>query len=184
MWIWIILIVILVGIIGNIPTNQNTDKRNYGKLFQLLETIYILETTTSYEVFKSRYSFALKLTKGITNFSQANQETAKKKYLEKYSSRKLTFKQEALLANPRSLSNIYFMAEMETTFFVRLCNKTQDEISQLKTNAAKQRRQQKVLEIAKLVMEQDLNNKTFQIYHDKIIEQLHQIGINSSINYT
>ncbi|MBE6293053.1 MAG: hypothetical protein E7090_00010 [Bacteroidales bacterium] len=174
----------MAGILVKTPTNNKANRRNHGILLQFLETIKILETTTSYEIFKSRYAFALKLAKDTIKIPQSNLQTAKTKYLEKYSLNELSFKQESLLANPESLSNIYYMAELETAFFVRLCNKTQDEMSQLKTNAAKQRRQQKVLEVAKLIMEQDLNNRAFQVYHKKIIEQLHLIGINSSINYT
>lgn len=179
---WIFIILTILGIFFS--ANKKSKRQNVcGKTFQLLETISILEKTTKYEIWKSRYSFALKLGKELSNISQHDKESAKKIYFEKYSQQELSFRQHAILEQPDALSNPYLMAEMETEFFIHFCDEIREEIASLKTDAAKQRRIYKTLELAKQVMEGDLNDKKFQKYHKVIIEQLQSIGINGSVNY-
>jgi hypothetical protein len=188
----IIIIIILISIfyiLANLGEKDKKRKSNNmiysGKMFQTLESIYLIETTKKYDIFKSRCQFLLQLSSDLIAFRQSPDYTecanfALNEYKSKYYDHTISSLQNDILNNPSLIKDIGLNDKYEVLWFKRLCEQTKQEIDSLKTKPAKEHRREGLKEIAKTVLS-DLNDLTQ--YKDDVYKTLKEMDINVDSNF-
>lgn len=133
------------------------------KIYQALETIEILEHTKNYDTFKSRMSFLSDLSKDIHVFRNSSKynsfvNVALDQYKKAYQKNAISRWQREFIETPNISVNHDFTARLEARFFIDFCEAMQDEINRLKTEAAKQKRKNRVREVAVSIIEDHRTN--------------------------
>ena len=122
-----------------------------GRSFQMLESVYILETTTKLDVLSRRIKFICDLYSGFIPasqrpFYQENVLKAIDEYRSKYYDREITATQVAILTSP-GLSKMWsFLAESVVRTYERHVAEQTVGMNALKTSTAKQNRKDKMIE--------------------------------------
>jgi len=183
----IIILFISIALFGNKQTKKSKVLNNIqiGKMVQLLETVHILENTTRFEVFSSRYKFLYSISSYLLpkmNNSTyiLNKKTALQKYNEKYIDHSISILQNDILINPAIALSVEFSDKIKVLFFQRFCNKMDYEISSLKTKVAKDHRRDLVLCTSKQILS-ELNHKQSVQYHSIIIDELRRFGYDLTL---
>lgn len=118
---------------------------------QIMETVYVLETTKKYDVFTSRLEFLLELLKVYQAALEAGNidNTIKKGlelYMRLYYNREITTCQIHVLEDPKKYVTKEFIAELYISFFSRYSRQLKDEQLSLKTQKAKDKRTDQLIE--------------------------------------
>ena len=193
MKVFIIIFIIIVFIFLVSSSNEKAKKKNIlkkmviGKMFQALESIYLIENTLKLNIFKERCEFLYKIASELAanrdnlNYSEYAQ-SAFQINKSKYYDRVISQLQNVIINNPSMALNADFYYQQEVLWFKRYCNKMDLEINALKTKAAKERRYETILEIAKTILT-DLSYKEAIKYHSEIHNELKHFNINLKLDY-
>lgn len=194
-FIGLILTIIIIGKINRktevqpsepIPDMVFITNSLRGATIQILETVYILETTVNIDTFASRLRFLKERAKFVSPY--ANNEvynnivsTGLLLYQKQYPNILISELQREILASPLKVYSDDFNATIRTNFFKRYCDRVYNEIKKLKQEAAKEKRRSKVIETAKLILSG--LNKSQKNYHQVVVEQLKRFDVTLKIRY-
>lgn len=158
-----------------------------GSVFQILETLCILENTSNIETLISRYNFLLK--KLLSIFSLINNpgynnsvKLGIEEYERLYYDKKVTDEQIEILHNPSSIKNSIYYAKNIAHCFSSYCEKIDAEIKTLKKEDAKERRRTKVMEVARICI-YELNDHGKNEYINSISEDLKRFEVHLTIKH-
>ncbi|MBD5584886.1 MAG: hypothetical protein HDQ88_07380 [Clostridia bacterium] len=150
-FIIIIAICLLLWKITPNPANRVAT----GKMFQMLETFHLIDSTVKLDVFTKRLDFLGKLARSLPKNADKNKciDTALHTYSQKYPAVHISPTVRLILNQPDIATSLKFRDEAYTAFYLRSCRKLKDEINTLKTATAKQRRVKQATDLADLVLE-------------------------------
>lgn len=165
--------------------NERNSNFNYssqmikGKIFQVLESIEIIETTKNIDTLMSRYDFLLKIYDDIkiassySNYKIDFQKTIDE-YKQMYYDKNPTQNQLIAIVKPLEFDLISFYYISCYRCFVRNCETQNKIIETLKTEKGKVGRYKKLLEnlyVVKNIVENEiLNNSDAKLIFDKLLE--------------
>lgn len=178
MSIIIILIVAALIVLAVIKSNQNTTtKITIGRMFQMLESFNIIDSTTKLDIFTQRLDFLGKLASSLPANANHNRciDTAIQAYSHKYPSKPISPTIRLILNQPQIAISPKFRDEAATAFYLRTCNQLKAEIKTLKTTSARQRRVIKASELADIIVDRLTSNER-QKYVDCILAELTSIS--------
>ena len=126
-----------------------------GKMFQMLETFHLIDSTVKLDVFTQRLDFLGKLALSLPKNADKNKciDTALHTYSQKYPAIHISPTVRLILNQPDIVTSLKFRDEAYTAFYLRSCSNLKDEINTLKTATAKQRRVKQAKELADVVLE-------------------------------
>lgn len=143
---------------------------------QILETVYILETTKKYDVFTSRLDFLFELLKEYSAALEAGNidktiKSGLELYMGMYYNRDITPCQIKVLEDPKSNVTKDFIANQYISFFSRQSRQLKDEQLSLKTQKAKDKRTDQLIEVGLKIKDklQELSMNDYAIEIDNII---------------
>jgi hypothetical protein len=184
----VIFAVIFFAILLRGNSNNNLNLKLFtGRIFQTLETIYLIEYTTKLDTFKSRFAFLMQLSadlnayRGNDKYMYCVQE-ALSKYKTKYYDRKISQLQNDILNKPSIVNTQEFHDIQYLNFFMRTSDKIFNEMNALKTQKAKERRKEMILDVAKEVLTV-LNHQESIKYHSTIVDELKRFDIKMKLEY-
>lgn len=125
------------------------------KMFQMLETFHLIDSTVKLDVFTHRIDFLGELARSLPKNADKNKciDTALHTYSQKYPAVHISPTIRLILNQPDIATSLKFRDEAYTAFYLRSCSKLKDEINTLKTATAKQRRVKQAKELAEVVLE-------------------------------
>lgn len=157
-------------------TPNPVDKRAVGMMFQMLESFYIIDTTTNLEIFSQRLDLLGKLASTLpANANNKCIDSAIQTYSHKYSGRSISPTIRLTLNQPQIATSPKFRDEAATAFYLRTCNQLKTEIKTLKTTTARQRRVIKASELADIIVDRLKSNER-QKYIDCIRDELASVS--------
>lgn len=142
------------------------------KIKQLLETIYILENTSNIDILIGRYQFFIKT---ISVLSKYKLDARYVRYLSEgvdlyktlYYDKPVTDTQMKFVVNPEYSQYLDFYCANVIRCFNAFCDKMDQQMASVKTQAAKDRRKGKILEISNICKTElilyDMNTYIIQI---------------------
>lgn len=143
---------------------------------QILETVYILETTKKYDVFTNRLDFLFDLLKEYMAALEAGNidktiKSGLELYMGMYHDRNITPCQIKVLEDPKKNVTNHFIAEQYISFFSRYSRQLKDEQLSLKTQKAKDKRTELLIEVGLKIKDklQELSMNDYVIEIDNII---------------
>lgn len=150
----IIGLIILVILAANKQKNDQTGRLVTGRMFQMLESFKIVDSTVKLEIFTQRLEMLCNLAQSLptnTNLTQLAESTLKT-YARKYPNVYITPTYRLILQQPQTVCSSKFLDEAATAFYMRFCSKLKEGMSVLKTQVAKQRRITQAKECAEKVI--------------------------------
>lgn len=170
-------ILIIIGFI--IIAYLATKKQKYdvhtrlitGRMFQMLESFKIIDSTIKLDTFTQRLNLLRDLAKDIPQNEniQHFSDLALKTYARKYPKEFITQTYRQILVQPQIACSDKFRDEAATAFYIRHCEKLKEDISTLKTTAAKQRRIKQAEELSEKIIDM-LSSYDKQRYTETISE--------------
>lgn len=183
----IVTIVIIIVFIANTSDKTNKKRKCYdamlkiqmGRMFQLLESVYLLEHTVKYDILITRYDFLQTLSVQLASFRNNSDyiscaQKALNEYKSKYYDHFVSQLQNDTLNNPTIIQENKFLPQQQVAFFMRYCDGIENEILSLKTKAAKERRIEKINYTADFIVS-TLNTPETESYHKEILDCMKQI---------
>lgn len=168
---------------------KNVNQKIYtGKMFQTLEAVYQIEHTVKWDVFNSNLQFLESVSSDLISFRTNDQYTEYAKsalndYKSKYYDHELSNLQNNIINSPSIIQTLEFHDKQRVSWFERYCASMRSDIESLKTEPAKEKRREKILDAAKTILS-ELNHESSIQYHPIIIEHLKDFGINMNLDYT
>lgn len=143
---------------------------------QMLESVEIVHTTKNVDVFLSRYEFMKGLAPKL--MKECNESTyiytvgkAVELYRNLYYDRILTDIQLRFVTDPNVIYSDDVFGELLYSCYVRFCDKMEIEINNLKTQKAKDRRIDKIIEVSQF-MTPYITNDTLVTYANKVLSMI------------
>ncbi|MBD5301628.1 MAG: hypothetical protein HDS16_01300 [Bacteroides sp.] len=132
------------------PANRSAT----GKMFQMLESFHIIDSTVKLDVFIRRLDFLGELARNLPKNADTGKciEAALHAYSQKYPAVHISPTIRLILSQPNIATSLKFRDEAYIAFYLRSCSKLKDEINTLKTATAKQRRVKQAKELADVVL--------------------------------
>lgn len=154
-------------------------KNQMGRMFQLLESVYLLEHTVKYDILITRYDFLQTISIQLSSFRNDPNymqcaQMALKEYKSKYYDHIISQLQNDLLNNPAIIQENNFLPQQQVAFFMRYCDRMENEMQSLKTKAAKERRIEKINDTADFI-NSTLNTTESESYRQDISDCLKQV---------
>lgn len=148
-----IIIVAICFLLWKITPNP-ANRVATGKMFQMLETFHIIDTTVKLDVFTQRLDFLRELSSNLPKNADVNKciDAALRAYSQKYPAINISPTIRLIINQPQIAASLKFRDEAYTAFYLRSCAKLKDEINILKTTAAKQRRIKQAKDLADVVL--------------------------------
>lgn len=167
----IIGFILIVILIAKKQKYDETSRLITGRMFQMLESFKIIDSTVKLDIFTQRLNLLRDLAKDMPKNENLKQYAgvALKTYARKYPQVFITETYRQILEQPQLACSDKFRDEAATAFYIRTCNRLKEDIATLKTTAAKQRRVNQAEEWAELVTEM-LRSYNKQQYADTIRE--------------
>ncbi|WP_305156683.1 hypothetical protein [uncultured Muribaculum sp.] len=124
-----------------------------GRMFQMLESFKIIDNTIKLDIFTQRLDFLCKLAKEIPPSDNLKHfaDITLRNYTRKYPKIFITPTYRQIIERPQIVCSDKFRDEAATAFYMRACENLKENISTLKTTAAKQRRIKQAEEWAEMI---------------------------------
>lgn len=163
-------------------TPNPANKKAVGMMFQMLESFYIIDSTTKIDIFTQRLDFLGKLASTLPTNADKNKciDTAIQAYARKYYDKPISPTIKLILNQPQIASSLKFRDEAATAFYLRACDKLKAEIKTLKTANARQRRVTQASDLSSIIIDR-LSSSERQKYIDCIREELVHVTDMASI---
>src|SRR5574344_2534492 len=184
----LIIVIIIIAILFYFSSVNEKDKKRKafnqfvtGNMYKVLESIYLIENTLKYDIFKSRMEFLRQLSVDLIAYRKNNDYiqctlSALNIYKSKYYDHVISKLQNDILNDPSIVNQSGFYDEQSILWFKRFCDKMCADIDSLKTDKAKENRREKVLEYSKIILS-EINNKNSIDYQVIVSEELIRFGI-------
>lgn len=145
--------IIIVYIAAKKQKYDATARLITGRMFQMLESFKIIDTTVKLDVFTQRLNFLYKLAKEMpqSNNLKLFADITLKNYASKYPKVFITPTYRQIVEQPQIVCSDKFRDEAATAFYMRTCENLKETILTLKTSAAKQRRIKQAEEWAEII---------------------------------
>lgn len=149
------IIILAICLLGWKLTPNPANRLATGKMFQMLESFHIIDTTVKLDVFIQRLDFLRELARNLPKNANTSKciEEALHVYSQKYPAVHISPTIRHILNQPDIAASLKFRDEAYTAFYLRSCAKLKDEINTLKMATAKQRRVKQAEDLANLVLE-------------------------------
>jgi hypothetical protein len=144
--------------------------KNSPQIIQLLETVYLLDTTTNLKTFDSRYLLATHLCKKLSQISKSPfykdcVEVAIIRYKDLYYDRLISTHQSDVINDLTLLSSKEMYKKARVDCFSRYADKIGIEIKALKTKDAKESRINSIKEEGQLLCDSLTDKNDAELYH-------------------
>lgn len=126
-----------------------------GSMFQMLESFKIIDSTVKLDIFTQRLDFLRKLAISLPQNEDLKHfaDISLNAYTRKYPKVSITPTFRLIIQQPQVACSSKFRDEAATAFYMRVCGKLKEDISTLKTKAAKQRRIKQAEELAETIID-------------------------------
>lgn len=155
-----IIIIAICWLLWKITPNP-ANRVATGKMFQMLETFHLIDSTVKLDVFTRRLDFLGELARSLPKNADKNTciDTALHTYSQKYPIVHISPTVRLILNQPDIATSLKFRDEAYTAFYLRSCSNLKHEISTLKTEPAKQRRVKQAKELADVILERLMSSE-------------------------
>lgn len=145
--------IIIVYIAAKKQKYDTTARLITGRMFQMLESFKIIDSTVKLDIFTQRLDFLYQLAKEIPQSDNLKHfaDITLRNYTRKYPKVFITPTYRQIIEQPQIVCSDKFRDEAATAFYLRTCENLKENISTLKTTAAKQRRIKQAGEWAEII---------------------------------